>query len=112
MLSNILKLNFHFLKITRLLRSRYQPKILRDILKKYNKEVCVNEVILLMTMKRRQKMENRSQRYNIIRPRPTHGHKYTKYKLCLGIMMVLRRRGFRYNYRNHQIRKQVTLFNI
>ena len=46
-------------------------------------------------------MENRSQRYNIIRPRPTHGHKYTKYKLCLGIMMVLRRSGFRYNYRNH-----------
>ena len=35
-------------------------------------------------------MENRSQRYDILRPRSTNGHKYTKYKFCLGIMMVLR----------------------
>ena len=34
-------------------------------------------------------MKNRSQRCNITRPRPRHGHKYTKYKLCLSIMMAI-----------------------
>ena len=34
-------------------------------------------------------MKNRLQRYNINRPRPRNGHKYTKYKMCLGIMMVI-----------------------
>ena len=33
--------------------------------------------------------KKRSQRYHINSPRPTHGHKYTKYKMCLGIMMVI-----------------------
>ena len=27
------------------------------------------------------KMKNRSHRYDIDRPRPRHGHKYTKYKM-------------------------------
>ena len=34
-------------------------------------------------------MENRSHRYDINRPRPRHRHKYTKYKVCLSIMMVM-----------------------
>ena len=34
-------------------------------------------------------MKNRSHRCNITRPRPRHGHKYTKYKLCLSIMMAI-----------------------
>ena len=38
------------------------------------------------------KMKNRSQRYDINRPRPAHGPKYTKCKMCLSIMMVLRNR--------------------
>ena len=33
-----------------------------------------------MTMKMRLEMKNRSHRYDINRPRPKHGHKYTKYK--------------------------------
>ena len=33
-------------------------------------------------------MENRSERYDIDRPRSRHGHKYTKY-MCLSIMMVI-----------------------
>ena len=41
-----------------------------------------------MTMKIRVKIKNRSQRYDINRPRPRHGHKYIKYKMCLRIMMV------------------------
>ena len=28
-------------------------------------------------------MKNKSQTYEINRPKPRHGHKYTKYKLCL-----------------------------
>ena len=34
-------------------------------------------------------MKNRSQRYDINRPSPRHGHKYTKYKMCLSLMMVI-----------------------
>ena len=35
-----------------------------------------------MTTKLRLKMKNRSHRYDINRPRPRLGHKYTKYKMC------------------------------
>ena len=42
-----------------------------------------------MTMKMRLKMKNRSHRYDINRPIPRHGHKYTKYKMCLSIMVVI-----------------------
>ena len=34
-------------------------------------------------------MKNRSSRYDINRPRRWHGHKYTKYKICLDAMMVI-----------------------
>ena len=34
-------------------------------------------------------MESRSHRYDINRPWPRHGHKCTKYKLRLGIMMII-----------------------
>ena len=40
-------------------------------------------------MKMRLKMKNRSQRYDRNRPRSRHGPKYTKYKMCLSIMMVI-----------------------
>ena len=33
------------------------------------------------------KMKNRSHTHDINRPRPRYGHKYTKYKMCLSIMM-------------------------
>ena len=42
-----------------------------------------------MTTKMRLKVKNRIRRYYINRPRPRHGHKYTKYKICLSIIMVL-----------------------
>ena len=42
-----------------------------------------------MTMKMRLKMKSRSSRYDINRPRRRYGHKYTKYKICLDIMMVI-----------------------
>ena len=34
-------------------------------------------------------MKNRSQRHDINRSRTRHGQKYTKFKMCLSIMMVL-----------------------
>ena len=39
-------------------------------------------------MKLRLQMKNRSFRYDINRLRPGHGHKYTKYKMSLIMMMV------------------------
>ena len=54
-----------------------------------NKYVYLNEDIWLMAKKMRLKMKNRSSRYDINRPRRWHGHKYTKYKICLDIMMVI-----------------------
>ena len=54
-----------------------------------NKCICFNDVIWLMAMKMRLKMKNRSQKYDINRLRPRRGHKYTKYKMYLSIMMVI-----------------------
>ena len=42
-----------------------------------------------MTVKMRLKMKHRSHKYDINRTRPRHGHKYTKYKMCLSIMLVI-----------------------
>ena len=54
-----------------------------------NKYVCLNKVVWLMTIKMRLEVKKRSHRYDINRPRLRHGHKYTKYKMCLSIMMVI-----------------------
>ena len=53
-----------------------------------NKYVYLKVVIWLMAMKTRLKMKRRSHRYDINRPRPRHGYEYTKYKICLSIMMA------------------------
>ena len=42
-----------------------------------------------MTMKMGPKIKNRSQRYDINMPRSRHGHKYTKYKIDLSIIIVI-----------------------
>ena len=41
----------------------------------------------LIIMKMKMKMESRSHRYDINRPGSSHGHKYSKYKRCLTVMM-------------------------
>ena len=46
-----------------------------------SKCVCLNDAIRLMAMKIRLEMKNRSRRYNINRPRPRYGQRYTKYKM-------------------------------
>ena len=35
------------------------------------------------------KMKNRSHRYDKNRPRSRHGHKYSKYKKCFTMMMLI-----------------------
>ena len=42
-----------------------------------------------MTKKMTVKMKNKLHRCNIHRPKPRHGHKYPKYKMCLNIMMII-----------------------
>ena len=42
-----------------------------------------------MTMKMRLKMKIRSHRCDINRPRSRHGDKYSKYNICLSIMMAV-----------------------
>ena len=42
-----------------------------------------------MTMRMRLEMKNGSYIYDINIPRPGHRHKYTKYKICFSVMMVL-----------------------
>ena len=34
-------------------------------------------------------MKNESHRYDVNRPRPKHGYKYTKYEMCLIMMLVI-----------------------
>ena len=41
-----------------------------------------------MAMKMRLKRKNRSHRYDINRPRPRQGHRCTKYRMCIIILMV------------------------
>ena len=38
----------------------------------------------------RLEMKKRSHSYDINRPRPRHGQKYTNHKICLSIMMITR----------------------
>ena len=76
----------------------YHPKIIGDIVKDIVIDIvksvqkasaCLIEVIQSMTMKIMLGMKNRSPRYGINRPRPRHGHKFAKFKICLSRMMVI-----------------------
>ena len=40
-------------------------------------------------MKMKMKMKNISHRYNINRPWSRHGHKYSKYKKCISMVMLM-----------------------
>ena len=54
-----------------------------------NKCVCFIEVIWLITIKMTQKIKYRSQKYDMNWPKPRDVHKYTKYKMCVSIIMVI-----------------------
>ena len=61
----------------------------RTSLKKQAKEQVglLNEIIRLIIMKMKKKKKNRSHRYDINRPRSRLGHKYSKYKTSLIMVM-------------------------
>ena len=40
-------------------------------------------------MKMEMRMKNRSHRHNVKRPGPWHGHRYSKSRKCLGMMMLV-----------------------
>ena len=56
---------------------------------KYWWKSAKNEIIWLIIMEMRMKMKKRSHKYNINRTWPEHGYEYTKYKICLSVMMVM-----------------------
>ena len=87
-LRNTLTLNFCYLKIIHILHQRYYLKIY-SIKEQKNKCFCIPEIIRLIIMKMRIKIKNRSNRYDINRPRSRHGHKYSKYKKCLSMAMLI-----------------------
>ena len=87
MLSNSLGLNSCYLKIIHILHPYYHPRIIGHIIKISKREsVCIHEIIGLIIMKIEMKMKKR---YDIIGPRSRDGQKYSKYKTCLSIMMVI-----------------------
>ena len=90
-LSNTLEAEVLLFQNYSLSSSTLSPKNNRAFSKKCmkNRYVCLNEVIYSMTMKMRLKMKNRWHRYDINRHRLRHGCKYTKYEMCLTIMMVI-----------------------
>ena len=57
MLSNTLRLNFFYLKITYILHPYYHPKIIGRILKnkQQKKYVCISEIMQLILMKMEKK---------------------------------------------------------
>ena len=84
MLSNTRRLDFCYLmKIIHIFDPPYHPKTIGHILKnkqKKNKCVCIHEII---------KMKNKSHKQDINRPRLRHGHKNSKYRKCLSIMILI-----------------------
>ena len=91
MLINTLKLNFCYLEIIHILHPRYHPKIIGYILKNKQKKkcVCIHKIIWLIIMKMKVKMGNRSHRYDINRPGSRNEPKYTEYKKCFSMMILI-----------------------
>ena len=91
MISNNPRLNFGYLKIIDISHPHIHQKILGHILenKQKSKYVFIHEIARLIITKMKMKMENRSHRYDINRPGPRHGQKYSKCNKCLSIIMLI-----------------------
>ena len=91
MLGNTLTMNFCYSKIILILHPRYHSKIIGHTLK--NKQnilyVSINEVIPVIMMKMKMKMKNKLHRYDKNKSESRQGHKYSKYKKCVSMMMFL-----------------------
>ena len=91
MLSNTLRLNFWNPKIIGILHPRYHLAITGHILenKQKNKHVCIHEIMQLIIMKMKTKVKIDSRKYSINRPRSRRGHKYSKYRKRLSMIMLI-----------------------
>lgn len=91
MQSNILRLNFFYLKMIHILHPSYDPKIIRRILKNMQKNKCdrIHEIIQFIIMKIRMKMKNKPYRHDINRPSSRNESKYCKYKKYLTLKTLL-----------------------
>ena len=91
MLSNTLRQNFCYLKIIHILHQRYYLRIIGHSLKnkQKNKCFCIHEIIRLIIKEMHMKIKNKSNRYDINRPRSRHRHKNSKYKKYLSMMMLI-----------------------
>ena len=89
MISNTLRLNFGYLKIIHVLDPRYHLKIIGQTLKKRKRTSVSVFIMRLIIMKMKMKKKYRSYRYDINRLRSRHGHKYSKCKTCLGMIMLI-----------------------
>ena len=78
-------------QIIHILHPRYPPKIIERTLKskQKNKCVCIHKVIRLIIKKMEKEKKSRSHRCDLNRPRSRHGHKYSKYKKCFIMIMVI-----------------------
>ena len=57
--------------------------------KQKNKCFCIHEIIRWIIRKMRMKKKTRSHGYDINRPRSIYRHKYSKYKTCLSLIMLI-----------------------
>ena len=87
MLSKTLRLNFCYLKVIHIVHPHYHGNMMGYILRNNQKEkcVCIHEIKRLIIMKMKIRMETRSHRYDINR----HGHKFSKYKKCLSMIVLI-----------------------
>ena len=81
MLSNTLRLNFCYLKIIHILHPRYHPKIIAYILKNKQKKKHAKMKMI--------KIKNILHRKDTTNPMSSHGHRYSKFKNYLGMMMLI-----------------------
>ena len=80
-----------YLKIIHILHPHYHLKMIWHVLQNTQKSkcICIHEIIQLIIITMKMKMKNTSHRCDILRPRSRHGRKYSKYKNCLVMMMLL-----------------------
>ena len=83
MLSSTLRLSYWYLKIIHILHPCYDPKQAKGQVSLYSWDYTINH------NENEGENEKRSQRYDINSPRSRHRHKYSEYKKCLSMMMLM-----------------------
>ena len=71
-------------------------------------DVLIHEIIRLIIMKMKIKIKNRSHRHDINRPSSRRAHKYSKYKKCLTMMMLIYIKQHQSNIFQVQFKKKLS----